>query len=112
MYGWVLTRGLIEQPGHPDGAAHLHLNLEKPLRWGSVARRLVSTFEGMLLASGVNHYYAKFFSCPQRNPERVYARQGFQIYDRTETTIFHPEVTDTVYVVCIHKRLNGAAQQH
>lgn len=105
---WVLNRGLLEQPRHPDGTAHLHLNLEKPLRWGAVARRLLATFEGMLLAAGLDHYHAKFFSCPQRNPEHMYARLGFQIHDRTETTIFRPEIGDTVYIVCVHKRLNGA----
>jgi hypothetical protein len=107
---WVLTRGLVEQPRHPEGAAHLHVNLEKNLRWGSVARRLLSTFEGMLLAAGINHYYAKFFSCPQRNPERMYDRLGFKVYDRMETTIFRPEIADTVYIACVHKRLNGAAR--
>jgi hypothetical protein len=111
---WVLTRGLMEQPKHPDGAAHLHANLEKPWRWGWVARRLLATFEGMLLAAGVDHYYAKFFSCPQRNPERLYGRLGFQIHDRMKTTVFHPEIADTVYIICVHKRLEGAAprQEH
>jgi hypothetical protein len=109
---WVLARGLLEQPKHPDGAAHLHLNLERPLRWGSVARRLLATFEGMVLAAGKDHYYVKFFSCPQRNPERMYDRLGFQIYDRVETTIFRPEIADPVYTVCSHKRLNGAAARH
>ena len=106
---WLLTRGLIEQPGHPEDAAHLHLNLEKPLRWGSVARRLLSTFENMILATGIDHYYAKFFSCPQRNPERLYVHLGFQVYDRSETTFFRPEISDRVFIVCVHKRLNGAA---
>jgi hypothetical protein len=106
---WVLTRGLMEQPKHPDGAAHLHLNLEKPLRWGAVARRLLSTYEYMLSSAGIDHYYAKFFSCPQRNPERMYHRLGFEVYDRMESTIFYPEITDTFYVVCAHKRLNGLA---
>ncbi len=109
---WVLTRGLKEQPKHPERAAHLHVNLEKPLRWGSVARRLLSTFEGMLKSVGINYYYAKFFSCPQRNPERLYDRLGFEIYDRVETTIFRPEIADTVHIVCIHKRLENRARQH
>jgi GNAT superfamily N-acetyltransferase len=105
---WVLTRGLKEQPKHPDGASHLHANLEKPWRWGALARRLLTTFESMLLAVGVNHYYAKFFSCPQRNPERLYDRLGFQIYDRMQTTIFRPEIPDTVYIICVQKRLERA----
>jgi hypothetical protein len=109
---WVLSRGLMEQPRHPEGAAHLHLNLERPLRWGSVARRLLATFEGMILAAGIDRYYAKFFSCPQRNPERMYAHLGFQVYDRTGTTIFWPDITDPVNIVCIHKRLHGAALCH
>jgi hypothetical protein len=105
---WLLARGLIEQPRHPEGAAHLHMNLEKPFRRGSVARRLLAMYEDMLFAAGIVHYYAKFFSCPQRNPENMYRRCGFQIYDRVETTIFKPEVADAVSVVCIHKKIGGA----
>jgi hypothetical protein len=105
---WVLARGLMQQPHHPEGAAHLHMNLERPFRWGSVARRLLAMYEDMLFAAGIDHYYAKFFSCPQRNPEPMYGRCGFQIYDRVKTTIFKPEVIDSVSVVCTHKKLGGA----
>lgn len=105
---WILVRGLKEQPKHPNGAAHLHINMEKLFRRGSVARRLLAMFEDMLYAEGIDHYYAKFFSCPQRNPERLYGRLGFQIYDRVETSIFEPEIIDTVSVVCIHKKLDAA----
>ncbi len=104
---WVLTRGLLEQPRHPEGAAHLHVNLEKHLRWGAVARRLLSTFEDMLLAAGLNHYYAKFFSCPQRNPEHLYHHLGFETYDRVETTFFQPDIADKVYLVCVQRTLDG-----
>jgi hypothetical protein len=106
---WVLTKGLNEQPKHPEEAAHLHVNLEKPLRWGSVAHRLLMAFEKRLELAGLDHYYAKFFSCPQRNPERMYERLGFQVFDRMESTIFQPEIADTVYIVCTHKRLDGKA---
>ena len=109
---WVFYRGMKEQPRHPEGAAHLHLNLEKPLRRGFIAHRLQSTFEKMILSAGVDHYYAKFFSCPQRNPERMYDRLGFQVFDRMETTIFRPEIADKVYIVCIHKRLREPARHH
>jgi hypothetical protein len=108
---WLLARGLTEQPKHPDGAAHLHMNLERPFRWGSVARRLLAMYEDLLFATGINHYYAKFFSCPQRNPETMYGRCGFQIYDRVETTIFQTEVIDTVSVVCVHKKLDDATSR-
>jgi hypothetical protein len=105
---WVLARGLKEQPGHPGGAARLHINLERPLRWGSVARRLLAMYEDMLFAAGIDHYYAKFFSCPQRNPQSMYGRCGFQIFDQVETTIFKGEVIDTVSVICTHKKLGVA----
>jgi hypothetical protein len=105
---WVLTKGLKEQPGHPEGAGHLHVNLERAFRWGSVARALLMTFERRLISSGVDHYYAKFFSCSQRNPERMYDRLGFQVYDRMASTIFQPEIPDPINIVCTHKRLNGA----
>jgi hypothetical protein len=102
---WVLTKGLMERPKHPDDAPHLHLNLEKAFRVGMVARRLWLAYETMLGAAGIDHYYAEFFSCPQRNPERIYFRFGFRIYDRVETTIFQPEIMDTVSIVCTCKRL-------
>jgi hypothetical protein len=103
---WVLTKGLMEQPRHPDGAAHLHLNLEKAYRLGRVALRLWLNYEEMLRWAGLDHYYAEFFSCPQRHPEHVYARYGFTVFDRSETTIFQPEIPDTVSIVCAQKRLD------
>jgi hypothetical protein len=106
---WVLTKGLMEQPKHPEEAGHLHVNLERPLRRGLVARSLLLTFEDMLASAGIDHYYAKFFSCRQRNPERMYGRLGFQVYDRMVSSIFQPEILDPVNIVCTHKRLNGGA---
>jgi hypothetical protein len=104
---WVLVRGVMEQPRHPENAGHLHMNLERPLRWGSVARRLLAMYEEMLSAADLDSYYVKFFSCSQRNPERMYHRLKFEIYDRVLSTIFHPEVPVTLSVVCAHKKLNG-----
>jgi hypothetical protein len=105
---WVLVRGLMEQPKHPENAGHLHMNLERSLRWGAVARRLLSMYEDMLFAAELDHYYVKFFSCSQRNPERMYHRLRFEVYDRVLSTIFQPEISGTLSVVCAHKRLNGA----
>ncbi len=105
---WVLVRGVMEQPRHPENAGHLHMNLERPLRWGSVARRLLARYEDMLAAADLDHYYVKFFSCSRRNPERMYQRLKFEVYDRVCSTIFQPEVMGTLSVVCAHKRLNGA----
>jgi ribosomal protein S18 acetylase RimI-like enzyme len=103
---WVLTKGLMEQPNHPEEAAHLHLNLEKEFRRGTVALRLWSIFEDRLRAAGISHYYGEFFSCAQRNPEAVYARYGFKLYDRSLTTMFQPEIPDPVSIVCAHKILD------
>lgn len=105
---WVLVKGLAEQPKHPENAGHLHMNLERPLRWGWAARRLLSMYENMLYAAEIDHYYVKFFSCSQRNPERMYHRLRFEVYDRVPSTIFHPEISRAFYIVCAHKRLNGA----
>jgi hypothetical protein len=103
---WVLTKGLKEQPHHPEEAAHLHVNLEKGYRLGVVALRLWSHYEDMLRVAGISHYYGEFFSCPQRNPERMYAWCGFKLYDRSDTTMFQPEIPDPVTIVCAHKILD------
>ena len=105
---WLLVKGLTEQPKHPENAGHLHINLERPLRWGSVARRLLALYEEMLFAAEIDHYYVKFFSCSERNPERMYHRLRFEVYDRVLSTIFLPEIAGTLFIVCAHKRLNGA----
>jgi hypothetical protein len=104
---WVLTKGLKEQPNHPEDAAHLHVNLKKAYRLGCVAWRMWSLFEDMLWAAGINHYYGEFFSCSQRNPERMYARCGLKVYDRSETTMFYPEIPNPVAIVCAHKILDA-----
>jgi hypothetical protein len=108
---WVLTKGLKERPNHPDDAAHLHFNLEKAFRMGTVTMRLWKAFQQMLQATGVDHVYGEFFSCEQRSPERMYNRYGFKIYDRSETTIFQQEIPNPVSIVCVHKWLNGAVYQ-
>ncbi len=63
----------------------------------------------MFRTADIEHYYAKFFSCRQRNPERMYLRLRFDIFDRVSSTIFQPEVPGDFHIVCAHKRLNGAA---
>lgn len=105
---WLWVKGMMEQPKHPEYAGHLHMNLERHLRGGQVARRLLSLYEDMLFAAEIDRYYVKFFSCSQRNPERMYHRLRFEFYDRVPSTIFHPEISTTFYVVCAHKRLNGS----
>lgn len=106
---WIFSKGFKEQPKHPKYAGHLHMNLERPLRRGTVALHMLKIYEDMLKAIAVNHYYIKFFSCRQRNLERFYHRLRFEIYDRVASTIFRPEVSDNSYIVCAHKKLNGAA---
>jgi len=103
---WMLTKGLMEQPHHPEDAAHLHMNLEKWLRWGGLARRLWTLYEDRLRRAGISRYYAQFFSCSQRNPERMYARCGFKVYARSVTTMWHPEIPDPVAIVCAEKILD------
>jgi GNAT superfamily N-acetyltransferase len=108
---WVLTKGLMEQPHHPEGAAHLHVNVKPEYRQGVVSRRLWHTFEKSLRQAGLNHYYGQFFSCTQRNLERVYARFGLKTYDRSETTMFYPEIPYPVSIVCAHKFLDNPVFQ-
>jgi hypothetical protein len=104
---WVLTKGLMEQPNHPEDAAHLHWNVDKDFRQGIVALRLWSVYEESLRAAGINHCYGEFFSCARRKPETLYARHGFKVYDRSFTTMFQPEIPDPVAIVCVHKILDN-----
>lgn len=102
---WLFTAGLSEQPKHPPGAAHLHLDLERSFRGRGIGRRLWETYENRLRSIGVKQCYGAFFSHPKRRPEMVYARYGFRNFDRRKTTLFQPEISDTVEVVCVHKEL-------
>jgi hypothetical protein len=49
----------------------------------------------------MGRYYGEFYSYP----EVIYARYGFKIFDRCETTMFQPEIRDPVHVVCVNKSL-------
>lgn len=101
---WLLTHGYREQPRHPDRAAHLHFDIEKPYRGNGVGRKLWRTYETRLRDAGVERCYGAFFSCPKRRPELVYARFGCSVYDRKPTTIF-PEISGPVEIVCVQKKL-------
>jgi ribosomal protein S18 acetylase RimI-like enzyme len=99
---WLVTSGYHEQPKHPPGAAHLHLDIVGAYRGRGVGRHLWASFEKRLKSAGVKSCYGAFFSHPGRRPESVYSRYGFSDFDRTRTTLFQPEIPD-VEVVCVHK---------
>jgi len=102
---WLFTAGMREQPKHPAGAAHLHLDIDKRYRGQGIGRQLWDSYEQRLRHAGVKSCYGAFFSHPARRPETVYARYGFSVYDRKRTTLFQPEMSDSVDVVCVHKEL-------
>ena len=102
---WLFTAGFWEQPKHPSNAAHLHLDLEPSARGRGIAHRLWKTYEERLCAIGVKECYGSFFSHSKRRPEMLYARYGFRDFDRRKTTLFQPEIADTVEVVCVRKEL-------
>lgn len=101
---WLLTNGIREQPKHPDNAAHLHLNVEKSYRGHGLGLRLWQAFEQQLERAGIRNCYGAFFSRPRRRPEAVYSRLGFSVFDRKATTIFQPEVSEPVEIVCVHRK--------
>ncbi|MGA3267529.1 MAG: hypothetical protein ABSE16_11970 [Verrucomicrobiota bacterium] len=102
---WLLTAGFWEQPRHPARAAHLHFEIDKHHRGQGLARLFWLTYEKKLRAAGVKQCYGAFFSHPDRHPELVYSRFGFSIFDRKRTTMFEPEMSGPVEVVCIQKVL-------
>lgn len=102
---WLLASGYREQPKHPADAAHLHIQLERDFRGRGVGRRLWEEYEQELRAVGIKRCYGTFYSCRRRRPELAYSRYGFKVYDRRQTTIFQPEISDPVEVVCVCKDL-------
>ncbi len=105
---WVWITGFRERPKHPDRAAHMHFNLEDVYRGRTIGKRIWLAYERMLYAEGIDHYYGEFFSHADRQPEQIYARYGFEVFDRRETTMFQPEIPHPVHVVCAHKRLSAS----
>jgi GNAT superfamily N-acetyltransferase len=101
---WLFTAGLWEQPRHPRPAAHLHLDVAKEYRGRGIGRRFWGLFEQRLRSAGITQCYGAFFSYRSRRPESAYARYGFTVFDRRRTTLFQPEISDPVEVVCVCKR--------
>jgi GNAT superfamily N-acetyltransferase len=104
---WMLTCGLRERPKHPGNAAHLHFNLDDVFRGRTIGMHIWLAFENMLREAEIPRYYGEFYSHAGRRPEQIYVRYGFVEFDRRETTLFYPEITDTVYVVCACKNLDS-----
>ena len=102
---WLLTSGYREQPKHPENSAHLHLNVDKSHRGRGLGLRLWQAFERQLEGAGIRNCYGAFFSRPRRRPEAVYSKLGFSVFDRKATTIFQPEVSEPVEVVCVHRKV-------
>ena len=102
---WLLTVGYLEQPRHPSEAAHLHCDLERGFCGRGILRRLWEVYQERLRLAGVTRCYGAFFSHSQRRPETVYARYGFKVFDRKRTTLFEPEITDPVEIVCVARRI-------
>ena len=102
---WLLTSGYREQPRHPDHAAHLHFNIEKNYRGHGLARRLWRAYEEQLSEAGMENCYGSFFSWPGRRPEAVYSRLGFSVFDRKRTTIFEPEISEPIEIVCVQGKV-------
>ncbi|HWI57368.1 MAG TPA: GNAT family N-acetyltransferase [Bacillota bacterium] len=105
---WLLTAAFREQPSHPAGAAHLHFDLERHFRGRGIGRRLWEVYEQKLQGAGVTRCYGAFFSHSKRRPEAAYARYGFSVFDRRRTTIFEPELTGLVEVVCVQKQIGAS----
>ncbi|EEF57805.1 GNAT family N-acetyltransferase [Pedosphaera parvula] len=102
---WLFTAGMKEQPKHPDGAAHLHLDIDARYRGRGIGRKLWETYEQRLRGVGIERCYGAFFSHPGRRPESAYARFGFTVFDRRRTTMFEPDIPHPVEVVCVCKNL-------
>jgi hypothetical protein len=102
---YVFFEKSLSQPKHPENAAHLHFNLKKTYRGKTIAKRLWLIYEEMLKSAGMGQYYGEFYSYGRHHPEVIYARYGFKIFDRCETTMFQPEIRDPVHVVCVNKTL-------
>lgn len=102
---WLFTAGLKEQPKHPHNAAHMHWELHKDYRGRGIARQMWLIYERRLREAGIRRCYGSFFSHPKRRPEAAYARFGFRVFDRCRTTLFEPEISEPVEVVCVSKDL-------
>ncbi|MGH7940161.1 MAG: GNAT family N-acetyltransferase [Limisphaerales bacterium] len=102
---WLLTNGYREQPKHPEKAAHLHLNVERSHRGRGLGLRLWRAFEQQLEEAGMRNCYGAFFSHRRRRPEAVYSKLGFSVFDRKTTTIFQPEISEPVEIVCVHRKV-------
>jgi len=64
---------------------------------------MLTEYENMLKKQNIDHYFGEVFSTNKRRSEELYKRLGFQIFDKVSTTIFEPEIKDTLYLMCIHK---------
>lgn len=102
---WLLLSGYSEQPKHPRNSAHLHYDIDKKYRGHGLGRRLFLEFARRAKNAGMTTCYGTFFSCPQRRPEVAYSRYGFEVFDRRRTTMFKPEITEPVDVVCVAKAI-------
>ena len=85
---WLLIRGRRETPGAPRNAAHFHINLLPEVRRVTSARSLIDAFLETMGRRGVRCVYGQIVTQGDRRGERMFARYGFRVTDRTRVTKF------------------------
>ena len=102
---WLILRGRRETPQAPADAAHFHINLLPEVRSVAAARSLIDTFLEAMGQRGVRCVYGQIVTQDDRRGERMFARYGFRVTDRTRVTKFRDHSDAEVYLCTVVKDL-------
>jgi predicted deacetylase len=102
---WLILRGRRETPQAPANAAHFHINLLPKVRSVAAARSLIDTFLEAMGQRGVRCVYGQIVTQDDRRGERMFARYGFRVTDRTRVTKFRDHSDAEVHLCTVVKDL-------
>jgi GNAT superfamily N-acetyltransferase len=103
---WIVFKGIAETPSHPNHAARFHINIRKEYRGLGIGKKLFARYEKLLRKKRIKRYYGNTIDCQQtRDTTGFFRKQGLEVYDFIETSIFKKKLKGKVYRVCFYKNL-------
>ena len=95
---WLLFRGKKETPPAPSHGVHFHINLLPEVRGLKVGKALFDTFLDRMGELGEKCVFGQVVVKDDRRTERMFARYGFRMADRTEVSKFQKKRSEPVYL--------------
>jgi len=102
---WIILNAWKEVPAAPKNTPHFHINLLPDVRSVAETHDLIQGFLDYLFECGEKSVYGQMVVFENRRSERMFARYGFKVMDRSVVTKYRELHSEPVYLFTVVKDL-------